>query len=145
MTVGPLIKDKEMCEVLNEQYCSVFTREDLTNLPEIENNFHFSENNELKEIIFTREKVRVKLARLKPCSAPGPDKLWPRVLQRLSSTLCIPLAIIFSTCMKEGSVPPDWKLANVTPIFKKGSKGDPHNFDLCLSQGDREHHQGQHC
>ena len=28
----------------------------------------------------------------------------------------------------EGSVPPDWKLANVTPIFKKGSKGDPSNY-----------------
>ena len=113
--------DKEMCEVLNEQYCSVFTREDTTNLPEVEKNFDYSEDHELKDILFTREKVRVKLARLNPSAAPGPDKLWPRVLQKLSNTLSIPLAIIFSTCMSEGSVPPDWKLANVTPIFKKGT------------------------
>jgi hypothetical protein len=64
----------------------------------------------------------------KPSSAPGPDKIWPRVLQRLAATLCIPLAIIFSTFMAEGSVSPDWNLANVTPIFKKGSKGDPANY-----------------
>ena len=30
--------------------------------------------------------------------------------------------------MSEGSVPDDWKVANVTPIFKKGSKGDPGNY-----------------
>ena len=27
-----------------------------------------------------------------------------------------------------GLVPQDWKLANVTPIFKKGSKGKPENY-----------------
>ena len=102
--------------------------EDVSNLPEVENNFHYGEDNELQDIKFTKEKVKAKLRKLKPTSAPGPDQIWPRVLQRLASTLCIPLAIIFSTCMAEGSVPPDWKLANVTPIFKKGSKGDPANY-----------------
>ena len=135
VTVGPLIRDKvvitddkEMCEVLNQQYCSVFTREVLNNLPEVEKVFHYSEDHELQDIKFTKDKVKEKLAKLKPSSAPGPDQIWPRVLQRLSCTLCVPLAIIFNTCMTEGSVPPDWKLANVTPIFKKGSKGDPSNY-----------------
>ena len=127
VTVGPLVRDrlvnaddKDMCDVLNQQYCSVFTREDLTRLPDVEQNFPYSEDHELQDVSFTKEKVKAKLAKLKPSSAPGPDKIWPRVLQRLSTTLCIPLAIIFSTCMAEGCVPPDWKLANVTPIFKKG-------------------------
>ena len=30
--------------------------------------------------------------------------------------------------MNEGVVPPDWKTANVTPIFKSGSKGCPANY-----------------
>ena len=30
--------------------------------------------------------------------------------------------------MEEGSVPEDWRVANVTPIFKKGAKGDPGNY-----------------
>ena len=135
VTVGPLVRDrvvvtedKDMCEVLNQQYCFVFTREDLINMPQAEQSFKLGEDQELQDIKFTREKVKAKLSKLKPSSAPGPDKIWPRVLQKLADTLCIPLAIIYSTCMAEGSVPPDWKLANVTPIFKKGSKGDPANY-----------------
>ena len=30
--------------------------------------------------------------------------------------------------MEEGRIPDDWRLANVTPIFKKGKKGDPGNY-----------------
>ena len=30
--------------------------------------------------------------------------------------------------MQESNVPQDWKVANVTPIFKKGSKGSPGNY-----------------
>ena len=30
--------------------------------------------------------------------------------------------------MEEGRVPEDWKIENVTLIFKKGSKGDPGNY-----------------
>ena len=82
VSVGPLVRDrvvitddKQMCEVLNQQYCSVFTREDLANLPEVEQNFPHSEDEELQNIKFTREKVRVKLSKLKPSSAPGPDQI----------------------------------------------------------------------
>ena len=135
VSVGPLVRDrvvitddKQMCEVLNQQYCSVFTREDLANLPEVEHNFPHSEDKELQNIKFTREKVRVRLSKLKPSSAPGPDQIWPKVLNRMAAALSIPLSIIFSTCVAEESVPPDWKLANVTPIFKKGAKGDPANY-----------------
>ena len=104
VTVGPLVRDrvvitddKQMCGVLNQQYCSVFTREDLANLPEVEQTFHYGKDNELQDITFTRDKVKAKLAKLNPNSAPGPDKIWPRVLKKLAASLSIPLAIIFST------------------------------------------------
>ena len=51
VTVGPLVRDREiitddkqMCEVLNQQYCSVFTREDMANMPDVEQNFPYSED-----------------------------------------------------------------------------------------------------
>ena len=39
-----------------------------------------------------------------------------------------PLAIIFDKSMDEGVVPQQWRDANVTPIYKKGSKYDPGNY-----------------
>ena len=38
------------------------------------------------------------------------------------------LAHIFSQSLETGSVPSDCKHAYVTPIFKKGTKSDPRNY-----------------
>ncbi len=38
------------------------------------------------------------------------------------------LAAIFEKSLDEGTVPEDWKEANVTPIYKKGTKSSPGNY-----------------
>ncbi|KAJ7423671.1 RNA-directed DNA polymerase from mobile element jockey-like protein [Willisornis vidua] len=55
----------------------------------------------------------------------GPDGIHPRVMRELAEELAKPLSIIFQQSWLSGEVPGDWKLANVTPIHKKGCKGDP--------------------
>ena len=128
VSVGPLkdssgqlvTDDKLMAEQLNLFFCSVFTQEDCSNLPETEN--LFTDGEPLENVDITEEKVKSKLEKLRPDSAPGPDKLWPRVLVKLADILAKPLAIVYTRCLGEGTVPPDWKLANVAPVFKKGSK-----------------------
>jgi hypothetical protein len=133
VSVGPL-KDGDdlvadsgrMAEMLNSFFCSVFTREDLSHLPAAEE--LFEGDDKLETVCITSAKVVSKLKKLKPCSAPGPDRIWPRVLHSLADVLGPPLAVIYTRCLEEGSVPPEWKRANVTPIFKKGSKGSPGNY-----------------
>jgi hypothetical protein len=112
--------------MLNEFFCSVFTEEDASYFPPVEELFQGADP--LVTVEFEPDKIEKKLSKLKPSSAPGPDKLWTRVLQSLASVLSFPLAIIYTRCLSEGTVPPEWKRANITPIFKKGSKGSPGNY-----------------
>ena len=46
----------------------------------------------------------------------------------MADILAGPLAIIYNRLLEEGMVPNIWRMANVCPIFKKGSKGDPANY-----------------
>ena len=133
VSVGPLKVEDEviadstkMASILNTSYCSMYTEEDMSSLPQAED--LCKEGEALETVEFTAEKVEKKLKELKPTAAPGPDKIWARVAHDLATELSIPLAMIYTKCMEEGVVPDEWKLANVTPIYKKGSKGLPGNY-----------------
>ena len=75
-SAGNLITDDDkMAELLNDFFCSVFTQEDCSNIPDAEQ--LFTGDTPLETVEVTEDKVKKKLEKLKPCSAPGPDKLWP--------------------------------------------------------------------
>ena len=52
----------------------------------------------------------------------GPDGVHPRVLRELVEVVAEPLSIIFERSWTTGEVPEDWRIANVTPVFKKGKR-----------------------
>ncbi|KAK4830833.1 hypothetical protein QYF61_013762 [Mycteria americana] len=58
----------------------------------------------------------------------GPDEIHPRVLKELAEMLTKLLSIIYQQSWLTGEVPVDWRLANVTPIYKKGRKEDSGNY-----------------
>jgi len=76
----------------------------------------------------TTEKVRRQIRKLKPHSAAGPDGIAPRLLKSCENQLAPVLAMIYRKSLKLGQVPDEWKVANVVPIYKKGSKADPGNY-----------------
>ncbi|RMB96191.1 hypothetical protein DUI87_27253 [Hirundo rustica rustica] len=49
-------------------------------------------------------------------------------MRELADELAKPLSIIYQESWLTGEVPGDWKLANVTPVYKKGRKEDPSNY-----------------
>ncbi|XP_072705492.1 uncharacterized protein [Ciconia boyciana] len=58
----------------------------------------------------------------------GPDGIHLRVLRELAEELAKPLSIIYQRSWLTGEVPDGWRLANVTPIDKKGREEDPGNY-----------------
>ena len=58
----------------------------------------------------------------------GPDEIHPRVLRELAEVIAEPLSIIYQRSLLTGEVPEDWRLANVTPIYKKGCREDLVNY-----------------
>ena len=132
VNVGPLkvnnatiCDNQEMAEVLNGFFVSVFTDEPDGPIPPAT---ALPSGSVLREIRFESSKVKKKLAGLRPESAPGPDGVTARFLKEHAEALAPALVILFNRSMEEGMVPEDWRCANVTPIFKKGSKGDPGNY-----------------
>ncbi len=64
----------------------------------------------------------------------GPDNIHPLVLKALSTTMAVPLTLLFNKSLESGHIPIEWKDARVTPPFKKGSKSDAGNYRQLVSR-----------
>ena len=117
--------DQEKTETLNTFFSSVFVQNDSNFNPDL------TEDNVQTNLCVMEtcpEEVLKVLSSLNPEKSPGPDEVHPKVLSECKHELCNPLSIVFNQSLKEGAIPNDWKLAIVTPLFKKGSKKDPSNY-----------------
>lgn len=66
--------------------------------------------------------IRSLILKLNNRKATGPDEIHARVLKEGVDIISEALRLIFA------EIPQDWKLANFTPIFKKGRKDDASNY-----------------
>jgi len=134
--VGPLktnsgnlvVNNNEMCTVLNEFFSSVFVSEGSDNLPELDPVFKDDPGNKLFDVCVDKDVVQACLLKLKSNKAAGVDGFISTLFLRLNDCLAYPLSIIFSKSLCGGVVPMDWKRANVTAVFKGGSKHEPSNY-----------------
>ncbi|PKU29476.1 rna-directed dna polymerase from mobile element jockey-like [Limosa lapponica baueri] len=78
--------------------------------------------------VIHEEVVNDLLMHLDPHKSTGLDGIHPRVLRGLARELTKPLSIIYQQSWSTGEVPDDWRVANVTPIYKKGWKEDLGNY-----------------
>jgi len=72
--------------------------------------------------------VMKKLSKLCQDKAPGADNIQPRFLKEIIEEVCHALTIIFRKSLDLGEITDDWRTANVSPIFKKGSRSKVSNY-----------------
>ena len=123
---GNLITEEiKIAERLNNHFISVFTKENLSNIPVFLNR-HFT--NETNTTSLSKEKVKKIIIDLKQSKSQGPDGLHPKVIKECAEELAEPLTKIFETSLREGTLPVAWKSANVTAIFKAGKRSLAENY-----------------
>ena len=132
--IAPLKEDSVLhsnsakkAEILNNQYQSQFTQEDLSSVPKFETQ---SPHPSIARLTIGVEGVQKLLQGVDPHKAQGPDELPARVLHELAADIAPALARIFQVSYDEGVAPQEWRQANVAPIYKgkNSTKSDPANY-----------------
>ena len=63
-----------------------------------------------------------------PSKSSGPDNIPERLFKEGAPWIAEPLTKLFNLSMSSSELPSDWIRANITPVFKKGSKHLPNNY-----------------
>ena len=112
--------DKEMEEILNKYFSTVYTEETLEDIRETRE--LITDEHMLKEVELSFGAVTKKIKGLKAEKSLGKDNIHPAVIKNLKESVAYPLNLIFRKSFETGELSGDWKVANVMPIFKKRIK-----------------------
>ena len=136
--IGPLLKnmvhhsdDQSVINILNDQFKSVFNYNpqilfdpDLDGY-EIDSNLNL---NKISNLQMTEAELLEIIHSFDIHKSSGPDDINIKTLVNCIDVLKEPLLLIINESLNTGHVPKDWKIANVTPIFKSGNKNSAENY-----------------
>ena len=119
------VSAEDKATMLNEQFSSVFTAEDDSDMPKINDERSYPS---MKSIDVSANGIKKQLLGLNTSKAGGPDNISARILLETATHSSRILQVIFQKSLDEGILPQQWKTANITPIYKKESKCNPANY-----------------
>ena len=117
--------EKTKCNILNDLFASVYIKEDNNNFNKLCN---IDNQISMDQLVITYEDILQKLSQINVNKSAGPDGLHPKILYEMRNEIALPLKIIYEHSINNQEVPSDWKTANISPKYKKGSKLDASNY-----------------
>ena len=82
--------------------------------------FFYATNSRIGIIQINEQEILSLIRGINAAKSSGPDEISDRMLFLCDSSLVHSLKLIFENILSTGIYPEIWKLANVTPIHKKG-------------------------
>ena len=82
----------------------------------------------LSEVSCTEEEVNHLLSTYKVNTASDPDGISGLMLRQTSQSISPAITALFNLSLQTSSVPEDWKISNVSPIFKSGDPSSASNY-----------------
>ena len=114
---------KDKATILNNQFTSVFTKEETSSIPPMQG----KPSPSMPDFTVGVPGVR-KLLELVVHKAAGPDNIPTRYLKDFAEEIAPALTLVYEASLQQGEVPADWRIAHVTPVFKKGYHSKPANY-----------------
>ena len=85
-------------------------------------NFIFLADQRIDQLTIGNDDIIALIRNINPNKATGTDGISGQMLLLCDDSVILPLKIIFRNILSTSIYPDIWKLANVTPIFKKSDK-----------------------
>ena len=117
--------DLEKVTLFNKYFFSVFTSSSYC-LPSMEDNTTIDAA--ITNIDISDTEVYEALAALDPSKSSGIDGIGPNILKHGAQALYVPLHHLFNLSLTHCSMPSEWKIHQITPIFKDGDRANIKNY-----------------
>ena len=111
--------------LIHKQFDSVFSDDSIKTTPDFVNEERLPTMTSIK---ITRNGILKLLLNIDPNKAVGPDQIPGNFLKLCANEIADMYVVLFQASLDQGIVPPDWKIANIVPLFKKGDKSLPENY-----------------
>lgn len=123
-STGGAISPEKCASVFNTIFSRNFSDDQNIPLPE----FSCSEYTTMFPIIIHSTGVENVINKLKCSSSPGCDEITTKFLKATMVYSSIILTRLFQQSLDTGSLPVEWKIGKVIPLFKSGNQQSPLNY-----------------
>ena len=82
----------------------------------------------ISEVNLTQHNVRCEIKELKTSKSTDPDNISPKLLRLAGNDIASSLTELYHVSPNNGIVFSSWKIARLTPIFKKDEESDVENY-----------------